>query len=168
MTIRHYPQEIPFKCRQDRDLPAVPANHDRPNRPRRWLGAGDTDSDGAISCRFAIAPLKARAIAFGKAVAFLSSVIPAQAGIQRPKTRHSPRIPACAGMTALSCARVWGACGTINLSSDDTLDVLQISCRSRARSRTSLLCHSRLRGNEGCCPPPFRVRGCGGPVVQLI
>src|SRR4029077_4365342 len=35
----------------------------------------------------------------------------------------------------LWCARVWGACGTINLSSDDALDVLQISCRSRARSR---------------------------------
>src|SRR5882672_8451389 len=30
------------------------------------------------------------AIAFGETVAFLSSVIPAEAGIQRPKTRHSP------------------------------------------------------------------------------
>src|ERR1700756_5677437 len=29
-------------------------------------------------------------IAFGETVAFLSSVIPAEAGIQRPKTRHSP------------------------------------------------------------------------------
>ena len=36
------------------------------------------------------APTKGRAIAFGETVAFLSSVIPAQAGIQRPKTRHSP------------------------------------------------------------------------------
>jgi hypothetical protein len=35
----------------------------------------------------------------------------------------------------LSCARVRGACGTIKLSSDDALAALQISCRSRARSR---------------------------------
>ena len=35
-------------------------------------------------------PLLCRAIAFGETVAFLSSVIPAEAGIQRPKTRHSP------------------------------------------------------------------------------
>jgi hypothetical protein len=34
--------------------------------------------------------LDGRAIAFGETVAFLSSVIPAEAGIQRPKTRHSP------------------------------------------------------------------------------
>jgi len=33
---------------------------------------------------------RGRAIAFGDTVAFLSSVIPAEAGIQRPKTRHSP------------------------------------------------------------------------------
>ena len=45
---------------------------------------------GSIYRRFAIAPLKARAIAFGDTVAFLSSVIPAEAGIQRPKTRQSP------------------------------------------------------------------------------
>jgi hypothetical protein len=31
-----------------------------------------------------------RAIAFSETVAFLSSVIPAEAGIQRPKTRRSP------------------------------------------------------------------------------
>src|SRR5713101_8478201 len=37
-----------------------------------------------------LARLERRAIAFGETVAFLSSVIPAQAGIQRPKTRHSP------------------------------------------------------------------------------
>src|SRR4029077_9606164 len=35
-------------------------------------------------------PLDGRAIAFGETVGFLSSVIPAQAGIERPKTRHSP------------------------------------------------------------------------------
>jgi hypothetical protein len=35
--------------------------------------------------------LEGGAIAHGETVAFLSSVIPAQAGIQRPKTRHSPR-----------------------------------------------------------------------------
>src|SRR4029077_14513621 len=34
--------------------------------------------------------LRVRAIAYGETVAFLSSVIPAQAGIQCPKTRHSP------------------------------------------------------------------------------
>jgi hypothetical protein len=33
---------------------------------------------------------RGRAIAFGDTVAFFSSVIPAEAGIQRPKTRHSP------------------------------------------------------------------------------
>jgi hypothetical protein len=33
---------------------------------------------------------RSRAIAFGETVAFFSSVIPAEAGIQRPKTRHSP------------------------------------------------------------------------------
>jgi hypothetical protein len=33
-----------------------------------------------------------------------------------------------------------GACGTLNLSSDDALDVLQISCRSRARSREGYSC----------------------------
>ena len=59
-----------------------------------------------------------------------------------PKPVTRPRIPACAGMTGvsccprtLSCARVWGACGTINLSSDDALAALQISCRSRAQAR---------------------------------
>src|SRR5882724_9763374 len=36
------------------------------------------------------APLMGRVIAFGETVAFLSAVIPAEAGIQRPKTRHSP------------------------------------------------------------------------------
>src|ERR1700688_5028579 len=35
-------------------------------------------------------PSRRRAIAFGDTAAFLSSVIPAEAGIQRPKTRHSP------------------------------------------------------------------------------
>ncbi len=34
--------------------------------------------------------LESGAIALGETVAFLSSVIPAEAGIQRPKTRHSP------------------------------------------------------------------------------
>src|SRR4029077_13275209 len=33
---------------------------------------------------------RGRAIAFGETVAFFSSVIPAQARIQRPETRHSP------------------------------------------------------------------------------
>src|SRR5882762_8105253 len=42
----------------------------------------------------------------------------------------SPAIP-----TAFCWRRGKGACGTVNLSSDDALDVLQISCRSRARSR---------------------------------
>jgi hypothetical protein len=36
------------------------------------------------------APIKFRAIAFGETVAFFSFVIPAEAGIQRPKIRHSP------------------------------------------------------------------------------
>src|SRR6202008_93628 len=45
-------------------------------------------TDGAISSPSP--PFRGRAIAFGETVAFLSSVIPAQAGIQRPKTRHSP------------------------------------------------------------------------------
>jgi hypothetical protein len=35
-------------------------------------------------------PLDGRAIAYGETVAFLSSVIPAEAGIQRPKNPHSP------------------------------------------------------------------------------
>src|SRR4029077_5264984 len=35
-------------------------------------------------------PLDGTAIALGDTVAFLFSVIPAEAGIQRPKTRHSP------------------------------------------------------------------------------
>src|SRR6266404_6817225 len=42
----------------------------------------------------------------------------------------SPAIP-----TAFCWRRGKGACSTVNLSSDDALDVLQISCRSRARSR---------------------------------
>jgi hypothetical protein len=41
-----------------------------------------------------------------------------------------PAIP-----TAFCWRRGKGACGTVNLSSDDALDVLQISCRSRARPR---------------------------------
>src|SRR4029077_6672822 len=56
----------------------------------------------------------------------------------------------------LSCARVWGACGTINLSSDDALDVLQISCRSRARSREGF---SRGWAEAHPHPGPYRVAG---------
>src|ERR1700720_234759 len=59
----------------------------------------------------------------------------------------------------LSCARVWGACGTINLSSDDALDVLQISCRSRARSRQGF---ARGWAEAHPHPGPYRVdTSCG-------
>jgi len=56
----------------------------------------------------------------------------------------------------LSCARVWGGRGTINLSSDDALDVLQISCRSRARSREG---YSRGWAEAHPTPAPYRVAG---------
>src|SRR4029077_19006107 len=59
----------------------------------------------------------------------------------------------------LSCARVRGACGRINLSSDDALDVLQISCRSRARSREGF---SRGWAEAPPHPGPYRVdTSCG-------
>src|SRR4029077_3553047 len=45
-------------------------------------------------------PENPRAIAFGETVAFLSAVIPAEAGIQPPKPVTRPWIPASAGMTA--------------------------------------------------------------------
>src|SRR6266404_804401 len=54
----------------------------------------------------------------------------------------------------LSCARVRGACGTINLSSDDALAALQISCRSRARSREGF---SRGWAEAHPRPGPYRV-----------
>ena len=54
----------------------------------------------------------------------------------------------------LSCARVRGACGTINLSSDDALAALQISCRSRARSRQGF---SRGWAEAHPNPGPYRV-----------
>ena len=54
----------------------------------------------------------------------------------------------------LSCARVWRACGTINLSSDDALAALQISCRSRARSRQGF---SRGWAEAHPHPGPYRV-----------
>jgi hypothetical protein len=84
--------------------------------------------------------------------------------------RHSPGPPieeggggrhkgvSCCPRT-LSCARVWGACGTINLSADDALDVLQISCRSRARSREGF---SRGWAEAHPHPGPYRVAtSCG-------
>ena len=50
-------------------------------------------------------------------------------------------------------------CGTINLSSDDALDVLQISCRSRARSRQGF---SRGWAEAHPHPGPYRVdTSCG-------
>src|SRR4029077_8608747 len=59
----------------------------------------------------------------------------------------------------LSCARVRGACGTINLSSDDALAALQISCRSRARSREGF---SRGWAEAHPHPGPYRVdTSCG-------
>ena len=71
------------------------SNHHPHPGPPPWMGAGwgyrvDTSCgspDGAISSPSP--PFRGRAIAFGETVAFLS-VIPAQAGIQRPKTRHLP------------------------------------------------------------------------------
>src|SRR6266404_4753983 len=56
----------------------------------------------------------------------------------------------------LSCARVRGACGTINLSSDDALAALLISCRSRARSREG---YSRGWAEAHPHPGPYRVAG---------
>src|SRR4029077_5766755 len=50
-------------------------------------GAGMTQGK---PLRLGSSPLDGGAIAFGETVAFLSSVIPAEAGIQRPKIRHSP------------------------------------------------------------------------------
>jgi hypothetical protein len=65
-------------------------------------------------------------------VGFDSKTNPADPIEERGRGRDSG--VSCCPRT-LSCARVRGACGTINLSSDDALAALQISCRSRARPR---------------------------------
>jgi hypothetical protein len=155
VTIRHYPQEMPFKSHQDRYLPPFAGKPRPPESAPGMVGAGDSDSGRAISCRFAVARSRPGQSHLARLLPFSPPSFPRKRESSAPKPITRPWIPACAGMTAaerpenrnaialgvsccprtLSCAPVWGACGTINLSSDDALDVLQISCRSRARPR---------------------------------
>jgi hypothetical protein len=105
------PAEAGIQRPKTRHSPWIPAcagmtateRSENPNAIALPLGAGwsygvDT-SCGSHRRRDFFSLSAGGAIAFGETVAFLSSVIPAEAGIQRPKTRHSPWIPACAGMT---------------------------------------------------------------------
>src|SRR6266446_10566345 len=82
------------------------------------------------------------------------AIAPARPPIEEGSGERDKGVSCCP--RPLSCARVWGACGTINLSSDDALDVLQISCRSRARSRQGF---SRGWAEAHPHPGPYRVAG---------
>ncbi len=85
------------------------------------------------------------------------AIAPARPPIEEGSGERDKGVSCCP--RPLSCARVWGACGTINLSSDDALDVLQISCRSRARSRQGF---SRGWAEAHPHPGPYRAdTSCG-------
>src|ERR1700682_2847315 len=61
----------------------------KPTRPDFPAPGAPREAPMAMPSLLPLRP-EGRAIAFGETVAFLSSVIPAQAGIQCPRTRHSP------------------------------------------------------------------------------
>jgi hypothetical protein len=98
--------------------------------------------------------LRVRAIAYGETVAFLSSVIPVQAGIQCPKTRHSPldsRLRGCEEIPQpiaqrSKCERKES--GAVGLQIDVSGWMAKTILSFPAAGRTIFL-HNLLRGNDG-------------------
>src|SRR5467141_1901267 len=76
--------------RSDEGQGRKPRKHRGTEISRSWPDGVPSVDSSCPQPSYSPPPSRGRAIAFGDAVAFLSSVIPAEAGIQRPKTRHSP------------------------------------------------------------------------------
>src|SRR6266481_9491366 len=76
--------------RSDEGQGRNPPSHRGAEISRSWPGGVPSVGSSCPQPSYSRPHQGGRAIASGDAVAFLSSVIPAQAGIQRPKTRHSP------------------------------------------------------------------------------
>src|SRR6266478_678010 len=70
--------------------PEAPAPAPHPNPPPQMGGGNRSEGPFKLPPPPRWRRDRGGAIAFDETVAFLSSVIPAEVGIQRPKTRHSP------------------------------------------------------------------------------